>query len=321
MHVLVTGGAGYVGSHACKALSRAGFTPVVYDDLSKGHRDFVRWGPLVEGSIGDTAKVRAAIRAHDCQAVLHFAAFAYVGESVTDPKKYVHNNVCQSAALLDAVLEEKVSTFILSSTCAVYGLPEKMPIVESSPLGPVNPYGESKRYLETMLRDYGVAYGLKWTALRYFNAAGADADGEIGEIHDPETHLIPLAIEAAEGRGEPLKVMGTDYPTPDGTAIRDYIHVSDLATAHVAALKRLASGRPSGIINLGTGHGNSVMEVVSAVSRATGRQVPWSAAPRRAGDPPVLVADASLARTELGWTPIHSSLETIVETAVRWHRR
>lgn len=250
---------------------------------------------------------------------MHFAAFAYVGESVSAPRKYVRNNVCNTASLLDAMLDEGVRSIVFSSTCAVYGVPAEMPIHEGIPLAPINPYGESKRYVEQILAAYGRAYGLGWVALRYFNAAGADPDGESGELHDPETHLIPLVIRAALHGGPPVSVMGTDYPTPDGTAVRDYIHVTDLATAHVKALEHLRSGGEPAAINLGTGHGHSVLEVIDAVERHVGSKVPRQSAPRRPGDPPVLVANAAKAKGVLGWTPA-SSLDDIVATATRWHR-
>lgn len=318
--VLVAGGAGYVGSHTCKALARAGYTPVTYDNLSTGFRELVRWGPLVEGDLADTERVRATLRRHRCEAVFHFAASAYVGESVIDPRKYVHNNVCNTASLLDAVLDEGVRRIVFSSTCAVYGTPKEMPLHEGLPLSPINPYGETKRYVEDILRAYGRAYGLGWAALRYFNASGADPDGEAGELHEPETHLLPLAIKAALNCGPSLSVMGTDYPTPDGTAIRDYVHVADLAVAHVQALDHLAKGGASLAANLGTGKGHSVLEVISAVERCVKAPVPHTRGPRREGDPPVLYADATLAKTKLGFVPTMSSIDQIVDTSVRWHR-
>lgn len=318
--VLVAGGAGYVGSHACKALAGAGYVPITYDNLTTGRRELVRWGPLVVGDLSDTERVRAALREHRCEAVMHFAASAYVGESVRAPRKYVHNNVLGTASLLDAVLDEGVRTIVFSSTCAVYGVPEEVPIHERLPLAPVNPYGDSKRYVEDVLGAYDRAYGLGYVALRYFNAAGADPDGETGELHDPETHLIPLAIRAALDGGPPLSVFGTDYPTTDGTAVRDYVHVSDLARAHVRALEHLRRGEASLAVNLGTGEGHSVLEVLAAVERAVGRPVPRELAPRREGDPPVLVADATKAKAALGFAPEHASIDDVVATAVRWHR-
>jgi len=319
--VLVTGGAGYIGSHACKALDAAGYLPVAYDNMAYGHRWAVKWGPLVEGDINDGEALRAALRTHDPVGVMHFAAYTYVGESVTDPRKYFQNNVGGTLSLLGAMVDCSVRRIIFSSTCATYGEPETVPITEATPANPINPYGDTKRIIELALRWYGAAYGIDWLALRYFNAAGADPDGEIGEDHDPETHLIPLAIMAAAGTGPGLKVFGNDYPTPDGTAIRDYIHVTDLAEAHVAGFRLLEQGGGSGAINLGTGSGYSVREVIAAVERASGRAVPFEDAPRRAGDPPELVADASLAGERLGWRPRLSALDEIAATAWRWHRR
>lgn len=319
--VLVTGGAGYIGSHACKALAQAGYTPVVYDNLSRGHREAVRWGPLVEGEIADRAAVTAALRAHGVSSVMHFAAFAYVGESGTDPALYYRNNVVGTLALLDAMRDAGVGQIVFSSTCATYGLPERMPIAETTPQHPVNAYGETKLAIERVLYWYGQAYGVRSVALRYFNAAGCDRDGEIGEAHDPETHLIPLVLRAALGSAGPVSIFGTDYATPDGTAIRDYIHVEDLASAHVLAIRYLADGGASTALNLATGQGYSVREIIAAVARATGRDVPQREAPRRPGDPPALVADPSLARSVLGWRAECSDLDTIIGTALAWERR
>lgn len=317
--VLVTGGAGYIGSHACKALAAAGFTPVTYDNFVYGHRKAVRFGPLVEGDIRDAAALDAAFAAHRPVAVLHFAAFAYVGESVADPGKYYDNNVGGTVSLLEAMRRAGCGNIVFSSTCATYGDPVALPMDETHPQRPINPYGRSKLMIETMLADYGVAYGLGHLSLRYFNAAGADPDGELGEDHEPETHLIPLAIGAAQGTRAPLKVFGTDYDTPDGTCVRDYIHVTDLADAHVLALAHLLDGGAGGMLNLGTGTGNSVLEVVAAVRRAGGGDVPYAEAPRRAGDPPALVASAARAREVLGWTPRLTDIDTVVDTAWRWH--
>ena len=319
--ILVTGGAGYVGSHACKALARAGHRPVVYDNLSRGHREAVRWGPLVEGDLRDSARLVEALRQHQAAAVMHFAAFAYVGESVEQPETYYRNNVEGALALLAAMRETAVSMLIFSSTCAVYGIPAQLPISETTAKAPLNPYGDTKLAIERALYWYGDAYGLRYAALRYFNAAGADPDGEIGENHDPETHLIPRVLRAALGSGEPVEIYGTDYPTPDGTAIRDYIHVTDLADAHVQALGYLAAGGENAALNLGTGQGCSVRQVIAAVERIAGRPVPFREAPRRAGDPPELVADPALARGRLEWEPHHSDLDTIVATALGWERR
>jgi UDP-glucose-4-epimerase GalE len=300
------------------ALARAGFIPVVYDSLVLGHRSAVRWGPFVEGDIGDKGKLVETFRRYEIDDVLHFAAFAYVGESVRRPEKYFHNNVAQSLVLLDAIVESKVSNVVFSSSCATYGSPEKLPITEDTPQLPVNPYGETKLVIERALRWYGAAHNISWTALRYFNAAGADADGELGEEHSPETHLIPLVLDAALGRGI-IEIYGEDYPTPDGTCVRDYIHVSDLADAHVSALRYLAAGGESAALNLGTGRGHSVAEVIRTAERVTGRPIPQRVAGRRPGDPPVLVADPSRAAAVLGWKPQLSSLDNIVSSAWKWH--
>jgi UDP-arabinose 4-epimerase len=318
---LVTGGAGYIGSHACKALAEAGYVPVTYDNLSRGHRHAVRWGPLVEGDVGDRAAVVAALAAHQAVAVMHFAAFAYVGESGTDPALYYRNNVIGTLTLLDAMREAGVDRIVFSSTCATYGLPEVVPIAETTPQHPVNSYGETKLTIERALHWYGQAYGLRSVALRYFNAAGCDRAGEIGEEHDPETHLIPLVLRAALGSGPPVSILGTDYPTPDGTAVRDYIHVEDLASAHVLALKYLADGGASTALNLATGQGYSVREIIAAAARAVGHDVPQKEAPRRPGDPPALVADPSRARSVLGWRTRCSDLDTIIGSALAWERR
>jgi UDP-arabinose 4-epimerase len=319
--VLVTGGAGYIGSHACKALAKAGYEPVAYDNLIYGHKEAVRWGPFVEGDIGDRAKVAETIRRHNIGAVMHFAAFAYVGESVEKPDKYFQNNVVNSLSLFDAMRDTGVKEIVFSSTCATYGLPETMPIREDTPQLPVNPYGETKLMIEKALHWYGVAYGIRHVALRYFNAAGADPDGEIGEMHDPETHLIPLILDAAAGRRANIGIFGTDYPTRDGSAIRDYIHVQDLADAHIRAQQYLAKGGESVAINLGTGNGHSVREMIEAARRITGKEIPTKESPRRAGDPPVLVADSRLAKDKLGWVPAMDSLEKIIGTAWTWHQK
>ena len=318
-NILVTGGAGYIGSHTCKALAAAGYTPVSLDNLVYGHRWAVRWGPLVEADLADRAAIAQALREHAIEAVIHFAAYAYVGESMSDPGKYFRNNVANTLNLLDAMKDAGVGRIVFSSTCATYGVPEAVPIAEDHPQRPVNPYGESKLFVERALHWHGVAHDLRWMALRYFNAAGADPDGEIGEDHDPETHLIPLAIRAAQGGGPALAIFGGDYATPDGTAVRDYIHVTDLAAAHVRALDDLLAGGASAAFNLGTGQGASVREVIAAVAAVAGRPVPVREAPRRAGDPPVLVADPRRAMERLGWRPLHSRLPRIVETAWRWH--
>jgi UDP-arabinose 4-epimerase len=319
--ILIVGGAGYIGSQTAKLVAAAGHRPVVFDNLVYGHRWAVKWGPLVEGDLADPVAIRRAIEEYAVTAVIHFAAYAYVGESMTDPGKYFRNNVAGTINLLDAMVATGVRDVVFSSTCATYGEPERVPIDEDHPQRPVNPYGESKLMVERMLRWYAQAHALRYAALRYFNAAGADPDGELGEEHAPETHLIPLAIAAAQGRGGPLSIFGTDYPTPDGSAVRDYIHVADLAEAHILALAALDKGAPELRLNLGTGRGSSVREVIRAVERASGKSVPVREVGRRAGDPPVLVADARRAGELLGWKPRHAELDTIVAHAVRWHGR
>ncbi len=318
MNVLVVGGAGYIGSHTAKTLKKAGHTPVVFDNLSTGHRWAVRWGPLVEADLTDKKAILQAIRDHQIEAVIHFAANAYVGESMQNPAKYFRNNVANMLNLLEAQHESGVKHIVFSSSCTTYGIPERVPISEDFPQSAISPYGESKLMGEKMLKWFGECYGLGWVALRYFNASGADPEGEIGEVHDPETHLIPLVIDAALGNRPPVRIFGTDYPTPDGTAIRDYIHVMDLADAHVRALQYLLEGGESTAFNLGTGHGHSVREVITAVEQVGGRKVPAEEAPRRAGDPPALVADPSKARRILGWEAQYRELNQIVETAWRF---
>jgi UDP-arabinose 4-epimerase len=317
MNVLVVGGAGYIGSHTAKALKKAGYTPIVFDNLSTGHRWAVRWGPLVEADLADKKAVLQALREHTIDAVIHFAANAYVGESMQNPAKYFRNNVANMLNLLEAMHETNIGHIVFSSSCTTYGIPERVPIREDFPQVAISPYGESKLMGEKMLQWFGQGYGMGWVALRYFNASGADPEGEIGEVHDPETHLIPLVIEAALGKRPPVQIFGTDYPTPDGTAIRDYIHVMDLADAHVRALQYLLEGGPSTAFNLGTGKGHSVREVIAAVEQVGGLKVPAEEAPRRAGDPPALVADPTKARTVLGWEASYTDIHRIVETA--WH--
>lgn len=317
--ILVTGGAGYIGSHACKALARAGYTPITYDSFSTGNRWAVQWGPLDQGDVRDERRLGEVIEAHRPAAVMHFAALALVGESVRDPALYYRVNVGGTVTLLDACRAHGIDAFVFSSTCAVYGEPDRVPISEESAKAPVSPYGASKLMVEQILADYAMAYGLRSMCLRYFNAAGADPDGDVGERRDVETHLIPLALDAVAGRRPPLKLMGDDYPTPDGTAIRDYIHVTDLAEPHVRALEHLLAGGKSRAINLGTGSGHSVREVLAAVQRVTGKAVPHEIAARRPGDPPELVADPSAGRRLFGDDlTLNSELETILETAWAW---
>jgi UDP-glucose-4-epimerase GalE len=320
--VLVTGGAGYVGSHAAKALAAAGYTPVTLDNLERGHRWAVRWGPLEQGDLLDRAFVEGAIAKWRPEAVMHFAGLIAVGESVTAPDLYYRNNVVGSLHLLEAMQRFGVDRIVFSSTAAVYGAPDIVPIPETAPCRPVNPYGVSKWMVEMMLADFGAAYGLRSMALRYFNAAGADPDGDTGEAHDPETHLIPLALAAALGQNARFAVHGEDYKTPDGTCVRDYIHVTDLAAAHVLALDALAAAPKCThhAYNLGTGAGASVRQVLAAVEKVTGRRVPAASGPRRPGDSPELVADPLLAKTALGWIPTLSGLESIVRTAWNWSK-
>jgi UDP-glucose-4-epimerase GalE len=316
--VLVVGGAGYIGSHAARVLRRHGFDVLLYDNLSTGHAALAKGFELVVGDVTETGKLADAMKRS--QAVMHFAAHAYVGESVKDPRKYFRNNVEGGLALLNTALETGLRHVIFSSTCAVYGIPAQVPIGEDAPRQPVNPYGVSKLFFERALEAYDVAYGLRFASLRYFNAAGADETGETGECHDPETHLIPLALGAATEQGAPLQVFGGDYPTADGTCIRDYIHVTDLAEAHVKALEHLLGGGSSIALNLGTGRGHSVKEVITAVEAITGRPVRKQLGPRRAGDPPALVADPRRAEGVLGWKA-KRSLAEIVSTAWQWLQR
>jgi UDP-arabinose 4-epimerase len=321
MRILVVGGAGYIGSHTALALADAGHEPVVFDNMEMGHEWAVQWGPLVRGDLHDGDLLCRTLEEHRIDAVIHFAAYAYVGESVQNPRKYFDNNVGGTLSLLNAMLDVGVRDIIFSSTCATYGVPERVPIDEMHPQAPINPYGETKLIIERALKWYGEAYDLNWVALRYFNAAGADPDGRIGESHDPETHLIPLVIDAALGKRGPVQIFGTDYPTPDGTAVRDYIHVLDLADAHIRALDYLREGGASRAFNLGNGKGYSVREVVESVQRVSGVTVPFEEGPRRPGDPPELVGDATLATQTLGWNPQFTELDSIVATAWRWHKQ
>jgi UDP-glucose-4-epimerase GalE len=319
--ILITGGAGYIGSHAMLAAGTHGFTPVAYDNLSEGHRWAVQTGELVKGELSDAAALKRAFKKYKPVAVMHFASHCYVGESVTDPAKYYRDNLTNAMNLWDVMRQAKVNFFILSSTCATYGDPVQVPMSETHPQNPVNPYGDSKLMLEKILAWYDKAYGFKSTFLRYFNAAGADAQGRVGEVHDPETHLIPLVLDAAMGRRSHITIFGEDYPTPDGTCVRDYIHVSDLAEAHFLALKLMMKRGQSDFFNLGTGKGYSVREVISETEKVTGRKVPLKTGPRRAGDPPQLVADNRKASEILQWTPRHSDLANILKTSWAWHQK
>jgi len=316
--VLVTGGAGYIGSHAAKALRHAGYRTVIYDNLSAGHRGATLGAPIIEGDIRDVDAVRRALRDSGASAVMHFAAWLIVSDSVGDPVGYYRNNVGGALATLEAMAAEQCRQFIFSSTCAVYGEPVETPIRETHPTAPVNAYGQTKLAIEHALPHFERAYGIRSIALRYFNAAGADPDGELGEDHSPEIHAIPRALDAASG-GEPFQIFGDDYPTPDGTCLRDYIHVTDLADAHVRALRRLEEGGTSATYNVGTERPSSVRDVIAAVEGVTRRTVACRTAPRRAGDPAVLFASAERIRTELGWTPRRPELTTIVADAWRWH--
>ena len=318
--VLVTGGAGYVGSQAARALAASGFVPVTYDNLIHGHRWAVQCGPFVEGDIGDRAKLVETIRRYKILAAMHFAAFAYVGESIGRPERYFDNNVTKSLALLDALVDCRVRHIVFSSSCATYGLPDRMPIAEDAPQHPLNPYGETKLIMERALRWYAPVHDFTFVALRYFNAAGADPEGKLGEVHTPETHLIPLVLRAIDGNGS-LEVYGGDYPTGDGTCVRDYVHVADLADAHVKALDYLQRGGTSIALNLGTGKGHSVREVIGVAEEVTGRKVPHSIVSRRAGDPAILVADSRLAGKVLAWHPRYSDMSCIVRSAWKWHSK
>ena len=320
-NVLVTGGAGYIGSHTCKELAKAGYIPVTIDNLVYGHRAAVRWGPFIEGDLADEELLRQVMLDYNVQAVMHFAAYAYVGESMQTPGKYFRNNITNTLNLLNAMVYSGVDKIVFSSSCATYGMPQHMPIDENHPQQPVNPYGESKLFVEKALRWYDNAHSIRFLSLRYFNAAGADLDGEIGEDHNPETHLIPLAIQAALAQREQIQIFGTDYDTSDGTAVRDYIHVTDLASAHVKAIDRLATGENSIFLNLGTGKGHSVREVINMVEEVSGNSINANEVSRRAGDPPVLVAQCGLANNLLCWEPECSDLRSIITSALSWHQK
>jgi len=320
--VLVTGGAGYIGSHTCQVLAQKGYQPVVYDNLVYGHEWAVQWGPLHRGELEDQAKLAKVMRDENIEAILHFAAYAYVGESVKDPMKYYRNNVVGTLSLLEVCREVGIRNFVFSSTCATYGTPKVVPIEENAEQNPINPYGQSKLMIEKVLRDLCAAEDFRAVALRYFNAAGADPQCLIGEAHDPETHLIPLALQAVTHPDRPLTIFGKDYPTPDGTCVRDYIHVTDLADAHVRALEKMNElPEKFSVFNLGTGHGFSVSQILQMTEKVTGRKVAHSWGDRRAGDPPSLVASGAKARQVLGWAPAHSDIETILSTAWKWHQK
>lgn len=318
--ILVAGGAGYIGSHTCKALAAAGYLPITLDSLVTGHAHAVRWGPLHRGDIGDAALVTRLVETYGIKGVVHFAAFSLVGESTRDPIKYYNNNVSAGLGFVRALVEAGVEAMVFSSTAAVYGIPHASPIPEEHAQNPINPYGASKLVFEQALHWIEEAHGFRSTILRYFNAAGADPEGEIGELHEPETHLIPLLCKAILGEAPPLTVYGADYDTPDGTAIRDYVHVQDLARAHVLALRRMLDGGSSLTLNLGAGEGATVLQIIQAAEQVLGRPVPYSLGARRDGDPVSLVADTSLARTELDWRPVRSDLASIISDAFAWHR-
>jgi UDP-arabinose 4-epimerase len=318
LKILVTGGAGYIGSHTCKRLAEAGHEPIVFDNLSTGHHDYVRFGPFVHGDLNDQHAIQQAIAAHRPEAIIHFAASAYVGESMHDPLKYYRNNVSGMVNLLNAATLLGVGKIVFSSSCATYGVPDQLPIVETSPQRPINPYGETKLIGEQMLRATANAGKIEAMALRYFNAAGAAMDGTLGEAHDPETHAIPLRLAAATDKGGQFGILGDDYPTPDGTCVRDYLHVDDLAEAHLQAVQRLTGTPGFDAVNLGTGTGVSVRELVDAAREVTGKAIQAEVKPRRPGDPPVVVADARKAKAVLEWEPRHSDLQTILTTAWGW---
>lgn len=321
-NVLVVGGAGYIGSHVCKELALNGYQPVCYDNLVYGHEWAVKWGPLEQGDINDREQLRDVMTRYAPVGVIHLAAYAYVGESVTEPEKYYRNNVAGTLTLLEVMRACAVENIVFSSTCATYGIPETVPITEKEPLSPVNPYGWTKMMVERMLADFHRAYNLHYVALRYFNAAGADPDGEVGEAHDPETHLLPLALDVAAGKREQLQVFGSTYPTKDGTCIRDYIHVKDLARAHVCALRKLEEQQIAALsVNLGTGNGYSIYEVIAATEKVTGKKVAYTVTDIREGDPPVLVADPTEAAKQLGWVAEFKEIEPILQHAWNFHQK
>lgn len=319
-NILVTGGAGYVGSYVCKTLSSKGFQPIVMDNFFHGHHEAVKWGPFFEGDISDPALLDKIFASHDIQAVMHFGGFCYVGDSVNNPRDYYRNNVSAALVLLESMIDHAIPFFIFSSSCTVYGEPEEFPVKETHATNPISPYGRCKLMVEQILKDFSHAYGLKYVSLRYFNAAGADPDGEIGEDHRPETHLIPLVLQTALGQREEVEIYGDNYPTKDGTCVRDYIHIHDLAQAHVLALERMLKGRSGGIYNLGNEIGHSVKEVIKVASEVTGIEIPCRVSDRRPGDPPVLIGSSRKAMAELKWAPRYGDLRTIIETAWQWHK-
>ncbi len=318
--ILIVGGAGYIGSHINKLLHQKGYSTVVLDNLVYGHQEAVKWGVLEIGDLSDVDRLNKLFQKYKFQAVFHFAAYAYVGESVKHPAKYYHNNVANTLHLLDTMVRYKVRNIIFSSSCATYGVPKDMPITEAMEQKPINPYGASKLMVERILKDYHKAYGISYLCLRYFNAAGADPEGEIGESHTPETHLIPLVLAAAAGEQESVSVFGTEYPTRDGSCVRDYIHVSDLADAHLRAMEYILQGGESTCLNLGYGNGNSVLEVIAAAERVTGKKIPVILKEKRAGDPPILIGSMELAKKLLGWEPHYSKIEKIIEDAWNWYQ-
>jgi UDP-glucose 4-epimerase len=320
-NILVAGGAGYIGSHMVLALLEKGYFPVTYDNLSEGHKEAVLGGILIEGDIADSAKLREVFENYEISAVMHFSGSCYVGESMTNPRKYYENNVLKTINLINITQEMNINKFIFSSSCATYGNPAHLPITEEHPQNPVNTYGDTKLVIEKVLHDYGRAYNFESISLRYFNAAGADPQGRTGENHDPETHIIPIMLDAALGITDSVKIFGSDYETPDGTCIRDYIHVTDLALAHLLALEKLLAGYKTDYFNLGTGTGYSNKQVAETVEKVTGKKLKLEMSSRRAGDPPVLVSSSAKAKSELGWEPQFTDLETIIETAWNWHQK
>ncbi len=318
-NILVTGGAGYIGSHCCKELSKNGYNPITIDNLIYGFKENIKWGDFIEGDIGDVHILQECFNKYKIDAVIHFAAFAYVGESVIFPIEYYENNLQKTLILLRCMLENNIKKFVFSSSCATYGTPLQIPIDEFHPQNPINPYGKTKFMIEEVLKDYDRAYNLKFISLRYFNAAGADTDCQIGENHNPETHLIPRILDVAMGRRDSISIFGNDYHTDDGTCIRDYVHVQDLAVAHVSAIKRLMDRNQSDFFNLGTGHGYSIMDIIHQVKKTTGKDIPFVEEDRREGDPPVLVAANNKAAKLLKWETAYSNIENIIQTAWNWH--